>query len=346
MSLKLAGHRGACRQVSQVHEFIAFGFAVCLSVALVQPAQAMRPEHHLVGAALSQASARKVGVRSAPSGPHVPTVAAVSPPVPTVVTLSFDVDASGDAKRPLASTRGKLGSAPKVPLHLPEAQHFPGQNPAINQILVSKDMDWQALQTGSRGAKASAVLPESISLVVSGRNAAAPIVEVPTLPEPAQVAADPAAELSMLPECQDGSDQSRIGCKGSCRCRWHQQCYTKRSNAAPFANTGMCGLSMKMMALVTVAASGLLLLFTVTMRLWLQHRDFLYEHEQRSLRRPTVMVPISGASFLDEFEAKRRMVHEQGLVRKSLGHFSEDPATSARREIFSEIAAQLRRGDD
>lgn len=324
----MAAHHGARRRAPQVHGLIAISAVVWLSCGLLRPARAMRPEHQLASAVVSQASKRQGGARSGPNVWYAPTAA----------KIGADEDASSDATRQhmtSVSIRGRgIDASPAAQGHRRHwwwsdrrgqrghladraskagPQLSAGVQPNIDDLGSSKD-----LAPSSLGRFEESVFTQYANLRDMLDRATA----------------DP---LSDNPLCEDRGGRF-VGCKpGNCRCHWHQQCYTRKSGAEPFEDYGVCGWSMTMMALATVVTACVLLLVTVSCRLWLQHRDFLHEHEQRTLRRPPLLQG-NNASFLDEFAARRKMVHDEGLVRKTLGHFSSnDTLPPAGKELFGDL---------
>lgn len=75
--------------------------------------------------------------------------------------------------------------------------------------------------------------------------------------------------------CQKRHGERRVGCKLGCACQRYEQCFAKRSSEQPFEDSGVCEMSVVVIAVLTIAFEVCLLFITVAARLALQHRDFL-----------------------------------------------------------------------
>lgn len=343
----MASHtrRRASWQIGTARRVAAFA-VVCLGVAMLQPAQALRPEHQLANA-LTKASIEQM-IRDASSGPRAPTITASSvgvdassgairqsvPSVPqqdqvdeAQIALLAPMSVAKESTnqmitRQQMSPRERLASVSK---HL--SQHLPSVGVAGNQTAISQDVPWH-LAESNRSVDERGVLVLITMLQVLGE----------------QLKAGLGVPSSPLCEEEDPQGQ-HVGCRGGCSCRWYKQCYPKRSSEAPFEDSGVCEMSMTMMAAITVTTAGCILLLTVSMRLILQHHEFLCEHSQRAAARSALPLP-GRKSFVDQMAERRALVHEKGLVRETLRNLPADLlSTSKAGEVLSRCQEKLRQSE-
>lgn len=348
MSVRPHAPRRAVRQAATTRSTAASRAAVCVVAALLQPAHALRPEHQLAQALTTKAALfSDLGAYDVLNGPHAPAAAAISVGVDTSADTTHAQSKPKrvrDASTLLASTlrvakpRTDQASDPQQQLSAQErlanssnqsARDVPDVGTHVNHSVVSHAVARDAIEMNRSSVYQRGVLELASMLQVLGGRLKASF-----------------SEARSSPWCMEEDAQGKyIGCKGSCSCRWYEQCYSKKTSDAPFEDSGVCEMSMSMMAAITVMTAGCVLLLTVSARLILQHHEFIREHRHRDRERASRRVPPPPGrkSFVDEMAERRALVHEKGLVQETLRNLPADLLSGGKAsEVLAKYQEKLR----